>query len=202
MSLINPIYHHQIVHNIKKGIDSTSNHIYVNSIEFRVVVFPERTIPRIGMSGVAPNKTQIYILLDDKHPKLEEAIYKHIYETIPHEYHHTMRYRTIGFGENLFETLISEGLACHFAMEVCKIDPPKYCVAYSEEIINEWLIAAKEMWFDEEFDYYDWFVGRNKPRNIGYALGFRLVQDYLDQHPGETAASLHAVKAINFLPLE
>lgn len=202
MSLIDEGYYDEIVHNIKKGLDSTSNYIQVENVEFRVLVFPERTIPRIGMSGVAPNERQIYILLDDNHPKLDEAINKHIYETIPHEYHHTMRYRTIGFGQNLFESLISEGLACHFAMQVCNIDPPKYCVAYDEETLNEWTLTAEKEWFNEEFDYYDWFVGRDKPRNIGYAIGFRLVQDYLDKHPGETAASLHSIKAINFLPVD
>jgi len=163
-------------------------------------VFPERTIPRLGMSGVAPNTTQIYILLDPDHPKLDEAINTHIFQTIPHEYHHTMRYRTVGFGENLFEALISEGLACHFAMEVCQIDAPEYCVAYNEQEIKKWISEAEKMWFDKEFDYYDWFVGRTKPRNIGYAIGFRLVKDYLEQHSGETASSLYATSAERFLP--
>lgn len=200
MSLIIPDYHHQIIKNIKKGIYSTSNHINVENVEFRVLVFPERTIPRIGMSGVSPNKRHIYILLDPDHPKLDEAINKHIVETIPHEYHHTMRHRTVGFGESLFEALISEGLACHFAMEVCKIDAPEYCVAYSEETIKEWILTAELMWFNKEYDYYDWFVGRDKPKNIGYAIGFSLVKDYLDKHPGETASSLHAIAADNLLP--
>jgi len=200
MSLINPLQYKAIVQNIRMGIDTTSKYIELENVEFRVLVFPERTIPRIGMSGVAPNEHQIYILLDPDHPKLDEAINTHIYQTIPHEYHHTMRYRTVGFGESLFESLISEGLACHFAMEVCNIGAPEYCVAYDKETIDKWMSKAEKMWLKKDFDYYDWFVGRSKPKNIGYALGYNLVMEYLNHHPGETASSLYSTSADHFLP--
>lgn len=199
MSLIDTVLYTQIVENIKKGIEATDKYIEFENVEFRVLVFPERTIPRLGMSGVAPNTKQIYILLDPDHPKLDEAINTHIFQTIPHEYHHTMRYRTAGFGENLFEALISEGLACHFAMEVCQIDAPEYCVAYSEQEIDRWVSEAKRMWFQKEFDYYDWFVGRTKPRNIGYAIGYSIVEDYFKEHPEEKASTLYATPAESFL---
>jgi uncharacterized protein YjaZ len=151
------------------------------------------------MSGVAPNKNHIYILLDPDHPKIQEAIDVHIEQTIPHEYHHTLRYRTIGFGDNLLGAIISEGLACHFAVEVCNIDPPEYCVAYSEGMIKEWISYAEKVWFDDQYDYYDWFVGRVKPKHIGYALGYYLVGEYFDHHPGETASSLYATPAESFI---
>ena len=106
MSLIDTSFYTQIVENVKRGIRATGEYIIFENVEFRVLVFPERTIPRIGMSGVAPNTSQIYILLDPDHPKLDEAINTHIFQTIPHEYHHTMRYRTVGFGKNLFEALV------------------------------------------------------------------------------------------------
>jgi len=202
MSLVMPIYHQKIVENIIQGIEATDRYIDVENVEFRVLVFPERTIPRIGMSGVAPNRHQIYILLDPDHPKLYEAIDTHIYQTIPHEYHHTMRYRTVGYGESLFESLISEGLACHFAMEVCKIEAPQYCVAYNKETIAKWMTVAEKMWFQKEFDYYDWFVGRTKPKNIGYALGYKLVKDYLDLHSGSKSSSLYSMSANQFLPMK
>ena len=199
MILVHPSFHSEIIENIKKGIELTSEHIAVMDVEFRVLVFPERTIPRIGMSGVAPNKDQIYILLDPNHPKFQEAISIHIAETIPHEYHHTLRYRTVGFGRNLLDAIISEGLACHFAVEVCKIDPPEYCVKYSEEMINEWISIAQKDWFNDQYDYYDWFVGRTKPKHIGYALGYYLVSKYFEGHTGETASSLYATPAESFI---
>lgn len=200
MNLVDSIFHPQIIENIKQGVELTDEFIDFTNVEFRVMVFPERTIPRLGMSGVAPNTKHIYILLDPHHPKIEEAINKHIVQTIPHEYHHTIRYRTVGFGSNLFEALISEGLACHFAMQVCNTEAPEYCVAYNDQQIDERISKAEAMWFNEEYDYFDWFVGRTKPRNIGYALGYRLVANYIDQHPGSSASSLSDVPAIQFIP--
>lgn len=200
MSLVLKVYHPQIVENIKLGIDTTSTVIPVVNVDFRVIVFPERTIPRIGMSGVDPNKTQIYILLDPAHPKLNEAINIHIVQTIPHEYHHTLRHRNVSFSTTLFEALISEGLASHFAIEVCKMDTPRYCKGNNTYELNYWREQASKTWFSTDYDYYDWFVGRTKPRNIGYAIGFSLVEDYLKLNPGKSAASLYATPAKKFLP--
>jgi len=87
----------------------------VENVEFRVLVFPERTVP--------------------------------------HEYHHTLRYRTVGFGDNLLGAIISEGLACHFTVEVCKINPPEYCVAYPDDMINEWMSNAEKVWINDQYDY-------------------------------------------------
>jgi len=201
MSLVDSSYYPQIVKSIKEGIDTTSKLIDLTDVEFRVLVFPERTIPRIGMSGVGPNASQIYILLNPDHPKFDEAIGKHIVETIPHEYHHTLRHRTVGYAKNLFESMISEGLASYFAMEVCDMDISVYCRALSEDQFKEWKEKAEKMWFEEEFDHLEWFVGLKKtiPKNAGYTIGFSLVIDYMKKHPSETAVSLYNTPAEKFL---
>jgi uncharacterized protein YjaZ len=201
MTLVDSVYYPQIVKNIKSGIDSTSKIIDVQDVEFRVIVFPERTIPRLGMSGAVPDDKHIYILLNPAHPKFNEAINIHIVQTIPHEFHHVLRYRTVGYGRNLFESMISEGLASHFAMQVCKIDTPEYCKALSTEQFKEWKEKAEKMWFDSNFDHLEWFVGLKGtiPKNAGYTIGFRMVSDYLKRHPGETAASLYKTPADSFL---
>jgi uncharacterized protein YjaZ len=201
MSTVDTGYYRTIIKSIRMGIDTVSKIIGLDSVEFRVLVFPERTIPRIGMSGVAPNGHQIYILLDPSHPKFNEAISTHIVQTIPHEYHHVLRYRTVGFGDNLFESMISEGLACHFALQVCRIDTPSYCHALSKEQFDRWKANAEKVWFERQFDYLEWFVGLKKtiPANAGYTIGFALVGDYLRKHPGSTAASLYSAPASAFL---
>ena len=55
MSLIDSSFYSPIIENIWRGIDSTGKYIEFTDVEFRVLVFPERTIPRLGMSGVATN---------------------------------------------------------------------------------------------------------------------------------------------------
>lgn len=201
MSLVDSVYYPKIINSIKLGIDTTDRIIEFKNVEFRVLVFPERTIPRIGMSGAAPNDKHIYILLNPAHEKFDDAVTTHIIQTIPHEYHHTLRYRTVGYGKNLFESMVSEGLACHFAMEVCKLDTPFCAKALSKEQFIEWKAKAEKMWFEEEFDHLEWFVGLKKtiPRNAGYHIGFSIVSNYLKNHPGETAASLYSIPADSFL---
>ncbi len=201
MSSVDSSYYPQIIKSIKQGIDTTSKVIDLQDVEFRVLVFPSKTIPRIGMSGAAPNEKQIYILLDPAHPKFDEAITTHIIQTIPHEYHHTLRYRTVGYNNSLFESMITEGLACHFAIEVCKIDTPFYCKALTEEQFREWKSKAEKMWFNPEYDYLEWFVGLKKtiPPNTGYTIGFRMVSDYFKNHPGQSAATSYKTPADKFL---
>lgn len=201
MSLVDFSHYRQIIKSIKIGIDTTSKIIDVHDVEFRVLVFPSKTIPRIGMSGAAPDTTHIYILLDPAHPKFDEAITTCIVQTIPHEYHHTLRYRAIGYNNSLLESIITEGLACHFAIEACKIDTPFYCKALSNEQYLEWKSKAEKIWFDKEYDYLEWFVGLKKtiPANTGYTIGFILVGDYLIAHPGERAAFLYRTPAEKFI---
>ncbi len=201
MSLVDSSHYREIIKSIKIGIDTTSKTIDVQDVEVRVLVFPSKTIPRIGMSGAAPDTKHIYILLDPAHPKFDEAITTHIVQTIPHEYHHTLRYRAIGYNNSLLESMITEGLACHFAIEACKIDTPFYCKALSEEQYREWKSKAEKIWFDKEYDYMEWFVGLKNtiPPNTGYTIGFILVSDYLKKHPGETAATLYKTPASKFL---
>jgi uncharacterized protein YjaZ len=43
-------------------------------------------------------------------------------------------------------------------------------------------------------------VGRTKPRNIGYTIGFSIVNDYFQANPKQKAASLYATPASYFLP--
>jgi len=204
MSLVHPSDYPSIINSIKTGIDTTDRIVEFRDVEFRVLVFPERTIPRIGMSGAAPDDKHIYILLDPDHPKFYEAITTHIIETIPHEYHHTLRNRAVGYGRNLFESMVSEGLASHFAMEVCSIDTPGYCIALNIEQFIEWKHKAQQIWFEEEFDHLEWFVGLRKeiPKNAGYTIGFSIVSNYLQKHPQESAASLYATVADEFLEVE
>jgi len=185
MSLVDKKYHPQIIENIKLGIDTTSKVIPVVNVDFRVMVFPERTIPQIGMSGVGPNGKQIYILLDPAHPKLDEAINTHIIQTIPHEYHHTLRHRNVSFSQTLFEALISEGLACHFAIEVCKTDTPQYCKGNNNQELEYWKTQASKCWFSSDYDYFDWFVGRTKPEILVMPLVFRWLKITRNYIPGK-----------------
>jgi uncharacterized protein YjaZ len=201
MSLVDSSYHPQIVNKIKTGVDSVNQVIKFENVEFRVLVFPERTIPRLGMSGAAPNDKHIYILLNPYHSTFDEAINLHIIPTIAHEYHHTLRNRTVGYGKNLFEAMISEGLADHFSLEVTNQDTLAWKTTLPDSVFDFWKKEAEKMWFNTEYDHLAWFIGLNSdiPRGTAYAIGFKMVGDFLKKHPSETAASLYATPADKFL---
>ncbi len=63
----------------------------------------------------------------------------------------------------------------------------------------EWISNAEKVWFNDQYDYYDLFVGRTKPKHFGYALGFYLVGKYFDRNPVETASSLYETPAESFI---
>ena len=100
-----------IIDRIRKSVQEIGRFVAVENVEFRVMVFPERTLPSKGMSGAAPNTDQVYILLDPDHPRLVKSLSEETIATVAHEYHHTLRKRTTGFGASLFDALVSEGLA-------------------------------------------------------------------------------------------
>jgi uncharacterized protein YjaZ len=190
-----------IIGKIKIAVESIGRLVEVENVEFRILVFPEKTIPRLGMSGAAPNGEHLYILLDPAHPRLETSLVEGLVPTIAHEFHHTLRHRTVGYGTNLFEALVSEGLADHFSIEVTGIDPPPWFTTFTDDEIRKWRKKAETVWFDQPYDHLAWFIGLNSdiPRGTGYAIGFQIVGEYLQAHPGESAATLYDEPADSFL---
>jgi uncharacterized protein YjaZ len=125
-----------------------------------------------------------------------------IAQTVPHEYNHTLRYRTVVYSDNLFERRISEGLACHFAIRVCGMATAFFCRALSKEQFDIRKARAAKIWFDRGFDFLEWFVGLKKtiPPDAGYTVGFAPVGDCLGKYSGSTAASLNSIPECELLP--
>ena len=73
-----------IISRIKQGVKEISELIAVEDVEFRAIVFPERTIPSKGMSGDSPNTEHIYILLNPDHPRLYKSIDEELVATLAH----------------------------------------------------------------------------------------------------------------------
>lgn len=189
-----------IIDRIKLAVSEIGEVLEVRNVEFRVVVFPERTLPEKGMSGVAPNGQHIYVLLNPDHRRLARSLADELVAVIAHEYHHTLRYRTVGFGANLFEAIISEGLAEHFCMEVTGEDPP-WATQIPEDELAPWWSKVEKEWLEPEYDYYAWFVGYGTeiPHGVGYSIGRRIVAEYLAVHPEERPSTLYATPADEFL---
>jgi uncharacterized protein YjaZ len=188
-----------IINKIKLAVDSVSRLIEMEDVEFRVTVFPEPTMPHSGMSGVAPDKQHLYILLNPGNPNLSRGIREELIPTVAHEFHHTMRHRTEGYGKTLYEALISEGLAEHFTFEVIGKVPP-WAAGAGEIDFEYWLSQAKRFWLDSTYNYSVWFTGRDSiPPGTGHRLGAWIVEKYLKANPQERASKLYDADAEIFV---
>ncbi|MBN1505867.1 MAG: hypothetical protein JW955_03430 [Sedimentisphaerales bacterium] len=190
-----------IIERIKRAVSEVGKIVAVTNVEFRVVVFPEKTLPDKGISGVAPNKEDICILLDPTYPRLRKSLSEELVAVIAHEYHHTLRYRTVGSGATLFEAIMSEGLADLFCMEVTGHEPP-WAKQIPKEELAPWRAKAEKEWFNSDYDSLAWFVGLNSdiPRGTGYSMGRNIVAEYLAAHSEDRPSTLYATPAREFLP--
>ena len=173
-------------------------------VRFVVAADPPRVVPGWGMGGYTHGPTEVEIVVDPAYPGLADALVERLPAVAAHELHHTVRWRTVGPASTLLETMVLEGLADHFALDLTATAPPPWTTALSESQISIYLARALPELDDPGYNYLAWFfgVGTDLPRWTGYTLGFHLVGAYLASHPGSTAASLVATPADAFRPAD
>lgn len=164
---------------------------------------PEGTIKEIGIGGYTPCANVIFISLDPRNPKSKRGIKNELPNTLVHEINHAIRFRTPISKETLFEAMVSEGLADHFAMEITgRKNPPAWATALSSEQKKTLLKRASKEWNASTYDHAAWFYGstpKKIPRWTAYTLGFDLVATYLQKHPEIAASEIISAKASIFL---
>lgn len=154
---------------------------------------PRWLIPEIGIGGRAPDGHTVFVSLDPDHEKFDVAVDRELAATLAHELHHVARYQVGVLGRTLFDALVTEGLADHFAIEVTGAQAPPWAVALTPEQIDAMAARAREEYGQGHYNHQAWFFGSDElgiPRWAGYSLGFQLVGDYLDRHTEEKASGL------------
>jgi uncharacterized protein YjaZ len=191
-----------IQNRVTSGITEIKKHISVNSIKIRIVNNPGLVIPEIGMGGFNPDPYNVIIAINHTFLNLEQSLETNLIPQLAHEIHHAMRRRSIGYGNTLFQAVISEGLADHFSIEVTGIDPPPWSIALPEDEIDKWITIASESWNQSSYNHNAWFVGTDPaiPRWTGYSMGYTLINNYLADHPGSHASDLVDIPATEFEP--
>jgi uncharacterized protein YjaZ len=153
-----------------------------------------------GVGGYCPNEKLVEISVDVNNPDFQKNWEQLIRRTLIHELHHAARRQAgVAIGESSFlECLFSEGLADHFVYDLTNTKPV-WVIDLDAEVMNSLLQRADKIFNDTLTDelYEGWFskgsTESNVPRWAGYAVGYKLVADYLDGHSGSSAASLVAV---------
>jgi uncharacterized protein YjaZ len=185
---------------IEQTLKPIEEKINLQKVDIVVVDQPHGAIPEVGLGGYAPNKNLLYVYTDPARESFKEIIHKELPRTIAHELHHCARWGAVGYGESLFEALISEGLAEHFDIEVNKGEPTQWATALNPEQIQELLKKSRSSFDDKKYNHSAWFFGSDKeniPRWAGYALGFHIVGDYMSR-VGKTASELTETSADSF----
>ncbi|HXS15069.1 MAG TPA: DUF2268 domain-containing putative Zn-dependent protease [Candidatus Saccharimonadales bacterium] len=175
----------------------------VKNVDIVIQDNPYYAIPEKGMGGHTRTPHIVVVSIDPASPALSANFNEELLDTLAHELHHAARWQTVGYGETLLQTMVSEGLADHFASETVgeKYVQP-WDKALTPEQFNENSEKAKQEFNNKDYNHSEWFFGskeRHIPRWAGYTLGYQLVEKYLHNHAGQTAASLYKTKAEEFL---
>ncbi len=151
-----------------------------------------------SISGFAPSNDVVIIYLNQlQRPDFENNVKLQLPSIIAHELHHTMRWVKPGYGQTLVETFITEGLAQAFELDFLENSLPVFAKLTEPERLSELMDLARSEFHHNLSVYVDWFAGNQKrhiPQSAGYALGFDLVQRYLEK-ANITAGLAYAVDA-------
>ncbi|WP_445502225.1 DUF2268 domain-containing putative Zn-dependent protease [Microvirga sp. G4-2] len=149
------------------------------------------TIPELGLTGFTPRRSCMAITLDPDNPHFEASLKAGDFiRILTHEFHHCLRFRSVGYGTTLAEALVSEGLADHFDREVNGGDGQLWDHALGPGQWPALLRQAEEAFGRSDYDHHLWFFGGHGcdsigliPRWAGYTIGYHLVGAYLDMNP-------------------
>lgn len=152
----------------------------INNIN--IVVYPKKelTVPEVGAGGYAPNSDWIQIAVDPTRTDIEikEIIEKKVPLSVYHEINHVARWLTVGYGEKIPETLISEGLAIVFAERNWSLFRASWG-EYSEAEIKTFLEILRHRDAKSKYNHSEWFFGKGKPKWLGYKVGTYIVRKVL-----------------------
>jgi len=187
--------------NLEYLITQISDLLPICSLDICVSNFPEGVNAKLGIGGASYTESLLHIFLDANNPNLRSSIERELAAVLAHEMHHCARVAEIPLVETLGEKFVIEGLACQFETEITGEEQPSFipldlCLHWQDHFAES-LQALNSTDFCEE----TWFLGKNpdqKPKYIGYAIGFGVVGKYL-RHANLSAAQAYAVPAEEIL---
>ncbi len=175
--------------------------IQLPDIDIVIADAPRGAIPETGVGGQAYTKNLVFISINPEFQNLKDSLANEVKSTLAHELHHCARMNTVGYGKNLLETLITEGLADHFDIEVNGGLPRPWSIAVQGEALERMNRLAASEYYNESYNHFAWFFGAKDlgiPRWTGYSLGFDLVGEHISR-TGKKASELVSIGASVFV---
>jgi uncharacterized protein YjaZ len=158
---------------------------------------PHWPVQERGFGGSAPSRTTMFLGFDTSNPAMETGLVNGLRRVVAHEAHHCLRHAGPGYGTTLEETLVSEGLADHFVIELFGGTPEPWCVALDERQLQEAAAQAEPLLQSQAPDMQRWLLdgGVWLPHWTGYSLGWHVVGSYLAREPGARPSRLARIPA-------
>lgn len=154
-----------------------------------------------GIVGTVFTHSRIEIFLNTEHQNIAALIREELPRTIAHEIHHVVRAQSGCSDETLFDTLVTEGLACAFEALVMSDDNAEFFDAFrSDSNPQSWRLLLQKFNPNLDstvFDYPLYFGGKDEghyPNRAGYWVGYNLVQSHFSANGGNAATHV-AIKA-------
>lgn len=152
-------------------------------------------INQTGDGGYTASPDWIQFFVDPTKSKLIPKIIESSFPAnIYHEMHHARRMKKVGFGENLLEVVISEGLAIVFAEEMFEKFKAPWGI-YSKSEIEKLIKLFDANKWDRKFNYEEWFLGHGKPHWLGYKVGTYIIRELKRRNRGLSCDKMVDVEA-------
>ena len=152
--------------------------VAVQPLDILVERGSEGLIPEIGLRARAGRSSAITLVFDPYNDNFERALAKRAgTRQILRAAHQAMRLAGPGYGFTLGGAMVSEGLAGQFVRLVLNSAPEPWDVAVTD--MDCWWPEYRTL-MSPKFDHAAWFEGGgDKPRWLGYTLGFKLAENWL-----------------------
>jgi uncharacterized protein YjaZ len=176
----------RIEHVLEEILPKIIEAILLRDVKIVFNIDVNQTILETGVGGVTENPHCVIISLDLNHENVVNNLEEEVKGTVVHELHHAMRNRVYPWPGTLLDDIVGEGLADHFDIEINGSRDKPWTSALSENELVEYrkLVEPNFGKQNSEEDYFRWVLGFNDesiPNWAGYALGFKLVESYLEK---------------------
>jgi len=167
---------------IKDALEIIGSHIELHDLDITVSPFSKEKISPFGIGGFALSAHRVELFLDSERADIESVVKKELTAVLGHEINHALR-KSYGHKHiTLLDSLVMEGLACHFESV---LNGGEISSMFVEIQHNDWVPIYQKMkphLERDSFPFEQMFLGanlNNYPCYAGYWVGYNLVVQYL-----------------------
>ncbi len=136
-------------------------------------------------------------------PGLGDVLPERVPQIVAWSLYEVARQRGVEYGGTMLEFMVWWGLSAHFAEELLGSPTAPWSDAFPVTQTQELMDQARPLFDSTDYDDARWFRGTaDLPLWAGFTLGYRMIETYQAENPGQTAADLVNTPTSVFRPGE